>query len=93
MFSITSSKGFQMTFENGVTVSVQFGPGNYCENRDKDFNAPNKADRWNSKDAEVAIILPNGDFYSGQDFHGVEGWQSVKDVVGWINFAMNMKVV
>jgi len=34
MFRITQGKGFQVTFDNGWTVSVQFGPGNYCENRD-----------------------------------------------------------
>jgi hypothetical protein len=32
-FSITDRKGFQMTFANGYTVSVQFGYGNYSENR------------------------------------------------------------
>ena len=30
MFKITQSKGFWMTFANGITVSVQWGPGNYC---------------------------------------------------------------
>ena len=34
MFRITDGKGFQITFENGWTVSVQFGFGNYCANRD-----------------------------------------------------------
>ena len=33
MLKITGAKGFQMTFENGWTVSVQFGYGNYCANR------------------------------------------------------------
>jgi hypothetical protein len=32
MFKITAGRGFQMTFANGFTMSVQFGPGNYCEN-------------------------------------------------------------
>jgi hypothetical protein len=32
MFKITRKKGFHITFENGYTVSVQFGPGNYCDN-------------------------------------------------------------
>lgn len=31
---ICQSKGFHITFENGWTVSVQFGIGNYCENYD-----------------------------------------------------------
>lgn len=33
MFNITANKGFQITFANGNTVSVQFGEGNYCDNR------------------------------------------------------------
>lgn len=33
MFRITDGRGFQMTFDNGWTVSVQFGYGNYCENK------------------------------------------------------------
>lgn len=34
MFRITSGKGFHVTFPNGYTVSVQWGPGNYCATRD-----------------------------------------------------------
>ena len=33
MFTSTFNKGFQITFENGWTISVQYGSGNYCENR------------------------------------------------------------
>jgi len=32
MFKITGKKGFHVEFANGFTVSVQFGPGNYCDN-------------------------------------------------------------
>ena len=35
MFKITSKKGFHITFENQWTISVQIGPGNYCDNYDK----------------------------------------------------------
>lgn len=31
-FAITRGKGFHVQFANGVTVSVQFGPHNYCDN-------------------------------------------------------------
>lgn len=34
MFKITGNKGFHITFENGYTVSVQFGPWSYCDNYD-----------------------------------------------------------
>lgn len=31
-FRICSGKGFHIQFDNGYTVSVQFGGGNYCDN-------------------------------------------------------------
>ena len=31
-FVSTMRKGFHMTFENGLTISVQWGAGNYCDN-------------------------------------------------------------
>ncbi len=34
-FAITQGKGFHMTFANGNTISVQFGPANYCDNYDR----------------------------------------------------------
>ena len=34
MIRITNGKGFQMTFENGWTISVQFGWGNYHDRRE-----------------------------------------------------------
>src|SRR3990167_10829053 len=29
--SITQGKGIHILFPNGYTVSIQFGPGNYCD--------------------------------------------------------------
>ncbi|MFW5916671.1 MAG: hypothetical protein ACOCTM_04275 [Bacteroidota bacterium] len=54
------NKGFQIKFENEVCVSVQFGPGSYCEHYDalnykNGFKEPKKKDVWESKDAEIAI--------------------------------------
>lgn len=64
MFSITNHKGFQITFPNGWTVSVQWGPGNYCENRYiEDIHAPEKAYIYCSNDAEVAAWDSNGVWY------------------------------
>lgn len=56
-FSVSGNKGFQLTFENGYTISVQWGPMNYCEKRDYSphaYDMPMKALVWQSKDAEVA---------------------------------------
>ena len=52
-FKSTDRKGFHITFENGLTVSVQWGGGNYCENHDNmDFS---RTKDMESKDAEVAV--------------------------------------
>lgn len=32
-FGIHRGTGFHITYENGCTASVQFGEGNYCDNR------------------------------------------------------------
>lgn len=56
MFHITSGKGFHITFENGWTVSVQFGPGNYSDHYNNyDFTAKGRCDAGvtGSKTAEV----------------------------------------
>jgi hypothetical protein len=39
MFQLTH-KGFTITYANGITVSVQWGEGNYCERRDKPDTSP-----------------------------------------------------
>ena len=60
---ITEGKGFHLDLPNGVTVSVQFGPGNYVDSdvRSKPYNAPQKAaanfDHWGSNLAECAAYL------------------------------------
>lgn len=51
-FSITDNKGFQLTFENGWMVSVQFGPGNYGDNRAKRFTG----DSLYPGDSELAEV-------------------------------------
>ncbi len=64
-FKITDQKGFHLTLDNGITLSTQFGPGNYCEHHPKplsdgytstDLNAPReKGVNWESKNVEIAI--------------------------------------
>ena len=83
MLSITQHKGFRMTFENGWTVSVQFGPGNYCEVQHKDYNAPSTSALWNSQNAEVAAWDKDGKWYSfGSD--DVAGWLTADEVVEFV---------
>jgi hypothetical protein len=54
MFTITSKKGFHITLPNGITISTQFGAGNYCSNYDEDIvETMNTCAK--SIDAEIAI--------------------------------------
>ena len=83
MFSISDNKGFQITFENGYSVSVQFGPGNYCENKDLPYNHGEEVPMSNT--AETALISPDGFVeYRGDD---VQGHMSPKDVLELLNYA------
>ena len=45
-FISTHNKGFNMTFENGISISVQWGSMNYCERRNynDDFREEMKSD-------------------------------------------------
>ena len=67
MFLSTMRKGFHMTFENGLTVSVQWGAGNYCDNHfpaDNDFSFSKDA---KSSNAEIAILYKD-EFLDPQHF-------------------------
>jgi hypothetical protein len=63
MFKITAGKGFHLTFDNGWTVSVQWGPSNYCSNQATDFSIPREiaanCGEYQSNTAEVAAWTEN----------------------------------
>jgi hypothetical protein len=87
MFRITNSKGFHMTFANGITISVQFGPGNYCENRDKRDAYPYKpvsAEDVQCKNAEIGIWAADGAWCTRQAVKDVTEQEAYDDVEGWL---------
>lgn len=94
-FKITGNKGFHITFSNGVTVSVQFGVGNYCQHHNNSFDLMGtKKDnyRWESLDAEIAIWLRNGNWITREfkdNGDNVLGWQSSEQVLEALNWAKN----
>ena len=73
-FLATRNKGFRMGFENGFEISVQWGPGNYCERKDEDFDKPQEERFWESRTAEIAIFnsKDNSMITLGKD--NVDGW-------------------
>lgn len=77
MFNITQGKGFHITFANGYTASVQWGKGNYCDNRYGKDGDP-------SETAECAAWNPKGDWVKGVD-DDVFPNQSPADVLAFLN--------
>jgi hypothetical protein len=97
-FKITGGKGFGITFENGWYVSVQFGPFNYCDNRD--YNMPLNGDfekrdkevgRKGCKNAECAVFDPAGEMidFPGNEHDTVKGWMDVNEVMELLNKVRN----
>lgn len=88
-FRITDGRGFQVTFENGWTVSVQFGPGNYCENKSMAIGRDDAlAGKRGSLDAETAVWGPDGQFIQREGTDDtVQGWQSPAQVLELLTWA------
>ncbi len=88
MFRINDNKGFQIKFDNGYMVSVQFGPGNYGSNYSLDFIA-NMGKPQTALTAETALIDPEGRFveYKGDS---VQGHQTPSDVLELLNYASKL---
>jgi len=85
-FRSTSNKGFSMTFENGWTISVQFGYGNECDNHHHPdgWDFAKKQEITESTDAEIAMWDKYGNWYDfGSDT--VNGHCSPNEVAEWIN--------
>jgi hypothetical protein len=85
MFKSTNNHGFQMQFRNGLTISVQFGQGHYCE-RMHAAGTPNQ-DRFTpivkSDNAEIAIWDGDGNFFRFQR-DTIEGYCCADLVAVWI---------
>lgn len=88
MFRINDNKGFQIKFENGYTVSVQFGPGNYGSNYSLDFIA-NMGKPQTALTAETALLDPEGNFVAYKD-DDVQGHQTPNDVLELLNYASKL---
>ena len=73
-FLATRNKGFRMGFENGFEISVQWGPGNYCERKDEDFDKPQEERFWESRTAEIAIFDSKDDSMITLGKDNVDGW-------------------
>ena len=100
---ICDNRGFHLDLPNGVTVSVQLGPGNYCDSDVKNaaFDAPKKAmdgdDHWGSNTAECAAYVTGSDLswvavpgYTDAGDDDVAGYLSVLQVIDFIKRACKL---
>lgn len=87
-FYITGGKGFHVVFENRWTVSVQFGPGNYCDHYHADFNERIKCGERGSSTAETAVFTPDGAMVvMDGDNDSVQARQSPAQVLALLQWA------
>ena len=102
---ICDNKGFHLDMLNGVTVSVQLGPGNYCDSdvSNADFDAPKNVigtdEMWGSNTAECAayvtgtnlswVKVPGYTDVAGGD---VAGHLNVSQVLDFINLASKLNL-
>lgn len=99
-FRIQDGKGFQITFENGWTVSVQFGVYNYCnnyvqfgsENADMPYALANQeAGSRGSANAECALINPAGELVHREEWgDSVSSRSTPAEVLELLNQAAGM---
>ena len=81
-FRITGKKGFHITFANGWTVSVQFGPGNYCANRHMTIGKDDElCGSRGSPDAEIAMWPSSGEMETFEEGGTVLGWTTPERVL------------
>ena len=79
-FVNNKGKGFGITFDNGFTISVQWGRGNYCSNRD--LVEDDTIKHLEAVSVEVAVINEEGKFLgiNKDEMEAVIGWVSPDDV-------------
>ena len=85
-FQATTNKGFRMKFDNGFSISVQWGSMNYCERRNysDDYKSEMKEDYIKSIDAEIAVIDSEGGMLAIGEHDTVIGWCSADEVAKYI---------
>ena len=88
MLTSNYNRGFTMTFNNGLIISVQWGAGNYCTRRNfhSTFDADLKTPKTESSDAEIAIWNDGGEWFNF-GFDQVKGYIDADEVAKWMYLA------
>lgn len=81
MITSYKNKGIQMTFQNGLTISIQFGYGNYCSNG----TLPDKKIEQTAYTVEIAIWDKDDNWFKFDKDNAVKGWVDIDEVAIWID--------
>ena len=93
----TTGKGFHLTFENGLTISVQWGYYNYCTNRQGPLAPKISHDEldelkrnkfFDSNTAEIAVWDESGKWMNFENDQ-VKGWVTADEVADYITKVKN----
>jgi len=84
MIQVNKNKGFHLKFNNGLTISVQIGNSNYCNNRNNYDVDEMKQPITTCLNAEIAIWDESNKWFT---FEGdqVKGWVEADEVGIWID--------
>ena len=88
--------GFHMEFPNGWIISVQWGPGNYCETRRKDEDGwispfDGRYHEFTSTTAEIAVMhKDHSRMYPLTESDDVKGWLPATEVAGYIQWTAQL---
>ena len=88
--------GFHMEFPNGWIISVQWGPGNYCETRRKNEDGwispfDGQYHEFVSTTAEIAVMhKDHSRMYPISEHDDVKGWVSATEVAKYIQWVSQL---
>ena len=88
--------GFHMEFPNGWIISVQWGPGNYCETRRKNEDGwispfDGRYHEFVSTTAEIAVMhKDHRRMYPISEHDDVKGWVSATEVAKYIQWVSQL---
>jgi len=77
-FSVFNKHGFSIKFDNGYEVSVNFGKGNYCNNRYEEIDILSIGD-LSCENSEIAVYKDNNMMYLDFMEHGIASNCTVND--------------